>query len=115
MPVKRVYDPDDPRRCKKSTAKEQCWNQAVPGSDYCPAHGGTSGGLSRDKRMYLLSKAAERARLAQLAEHEQIKSLREEIALVRMMVERRFDAIQNENDLIAAFGPLTQAALRTED
>ena len=53
-------------------------------------------------------------RLAQLSEHEQIKSLRDEIALARMLIEERFNKVKNDSDLISAFGPINTALLTVE-
>ena len=67
-----------------------------------------------DKRLYLLTKAQHRTRLAQLSEHEQIKSLRDEIALARMLIEERFNKVKDDSDLISAFGPINTALLTVE-
>jgi hypothetical protein len=106
----RVTDLDDPIRCQRSTGKGQCPCEAQPGSDFCAAHERSSQRADKmEKRLYLLSRAADRARLAELSEHESIKSLREEISLLRMLIERRFEAIRDDNDLQIAFAPLASA------
>lgn len=109
-----VRDPADPNRCKGATAEGQCMNEAEYGCEYCAMHGGRSTEAAEGKRMYHLSVAAQQARLAQLSEHESVKSLREEIALARMLIERRFNAIKTEIDLLNACGPLNQLLLTVE-
>ena len=47
-------------------------------------------------RQYLLAKAQDRARLAAFAEHDDIKSLRDEIALTRMMIEGLWNSAQSD-------------------
>ena len=74
--MQRVKDPTDPNRCTGAAPDGQCWNRAEPGSDRCCIHGGRDREAEQDKRLYLLTKAQHRVRLAQLSEHEQIKSLR---------------------------------------
>ena len=108
----RVEDPADPLRCKGSAADGQCQNQAEPGSDFCKAHRGKDSGAA--KRMYLLHKAQWNHRLAELSEHDNLKSLREEIAIVRMLLQERLNLIRNEGDLLSNFGPVQQATLTIE-
>jgi len=58
---------------------------------------------------YLLAKSHDRARLAQLSEDvEPVKELRDSIGLLHMMIERRWNAIKNDSDLLQACGPLNQ-------
>lgn len=110
----RVKDPADPRRCKGAAQDGQCMNEAEHGSDYCRAHSGVSTAEEEGRRIYHLAQARYRTRLAQLSEHEEVKSLREEIALNRMLIEQRFNLIKNETDLLAACGQLNQMLLTVE-
>jgi hypothetical protein len=112
--MQRVTDLADPRRCKGSQPDGQCQNVAEDGSDYCRACGGISQAPARRLRQYLLAKAQDSTRLAQFAEHEEVKSLRDEIALARMLIERRFNLIQNDADLISACGSLNTLLLTVE-
>jgi len=66
--MQRVTDLADPRRCKGASVDGQCQNIAEEGSDYCRAHGGESQAPTRRLKQYLLTKAQDRERLAQLAE-----------------------------------------------
>lgn len=89
-------------------------NEAELGAKYCQAHGGGATAIEHQKRQYFLTKAKARERLAQLSEHEEIKSLRDEIALARMLIEERFNAIKTDSDLLAAFGPINTSLLTVE-
>ena len=88
----RVTDLADPNRCKGTTGLGQCMNVALEGSDYCRVHARAYQAPEKGMRGYLLAKAADRARLAQLSEGEGIKSLRQEIDLVHMMIEEQWNA-----------------------
>lgn len=113
----RVSDPADPNRCKGANKDGQCWSRALDGSDYCLKCGrpaDTTAALEEQRRQYHLTEARYRTRLAQLAEHSDVKSLRDEIALARLLVERRFELIKNDADLINACGQLN-ALLLTVD
>jgi hypothetical protein len=55
-----------------------------------------------------------RSRYASLADHDDIKSLRDEIALARMLVERRLNMIKDDSDLLSACGPINTLLLTIE-
>jgi hypothetical protein len=112
--MNRVTDPADPKRCQAAAPDGQCMNEQEHGASTCKAHGGRSTAETEEKKLYLLTEARYRTRLAQLAEHEEVKSLREEIALARMLIERRFDLIKNDNDLLNACGPINTMLLTVE-
>lgn len=96
-----VRSDDDPSRCKASTNMRQCNQRAVAGSEFCRDHGGVVRSDPMTKRAYMLNEAQDQAKLAQYAESETIKSLRDEIAICRMMVERHWNMIKSDNDFIA--------------
>jgi hypothetical protein len=112
--MERVLDPADPTRCKGVNSEGQCWNRAEEGSDFCRAHNGVSLAPARNMRQYLLTKVEERTRLAYFAEHDEIKSLRDEIALTRMLIEKLYNSIQNHADLLTTCGPLNRLLLTVE-
>jgi hypothetical protein len=109
-----VREPDDPARCKGSCGSEQCWNRAVTGSDFCEAHNGIDKGPANNMRSYLLAQAEDQAKLAQYAESENIKSLRDEIALARIMVERYWNMVKTDNDFIARAPSINSLLLTIE-
>ena len=111
--MKLVQDPADPRRCKGNTRDGQCRNQAEPGSDLCAACGHDRS-HEYERRQYFLTKAEYRKRLAELSDHDDVKSLRDEIAIARMLIEERLNGIQGQGDLMAACGPLNQLLLTVE-
>ncbi len=112
--MQRVNEPDDPRRCKGSNGDNQCWYVAAPGSDNCINHGGVDHSEALNRRAYLLAQAHDQAQLARFAESESIKSLRDEIALARMMVERHWNAIKSDNDFISRAGSINTLLLTIE-
>ncbi len=110
MVLARVTDPADPTRCQGAAPDGQCLNKAEPGSNRCRAHGGTDlAAKAERKRGYLLAKAEDQTRLATLSEElEPVKALRDSIALLHMMIERRWNSIKTDGDLLQACGPLNQ-------
>jgi hypothetical protein len=109
-----VHDPADPSRCKQSIGDMQCLDRSEPGSEFCRVHRGIDRTNEQSTRLYLLAKADEQARLHKFADHEEIRSLREEIALARMLVEKRWNIVKNDNDLISACGSLNTLLLTIE-
>ncbi len=111
-----MYDNQErPNRCQGITSNGQCSRNAQPGDKFCYNHnGGHDRAAEQDKRMYLLSKAKDRSRLAALSEHNEVKSLRDEIAIARMLIEERFNLIQNDSDLLTACGTLNSLLLTVE-
>jgi hypothetical protein len=112
--MKKVQDPADPRRCKGNSTDGQCSNLAEPGSEYCRACGGRDRSLELDRRQYFLTKSEYRQRLSELSGHENVKSLRDEIAIARMLIEERLNGIQDKNDLLSSCSPLNQLLLTVE-
>lgn len=90
--IVKVED-ESPDRCQMVVGgKYQCSNKVVEGSQYCPSHGGASVATARKRQAlqnYQLS--VYNARFMQSAEEKrgssEIKSLRDEIALTRALLE----------------------------
>lgn len=108
--MRRVTNPADPRRCQSNAPDGQCRNVAEYGVAHCRVHGGRSLEPAEDRRGFLLAKADDQIRLAELSDNmEPVKELRDIIALQHMLIERRYNLIKtDENDLLAACGPLNQ-------
>ncbi len=107
--MQQVTDLANPDRCRASAPDGQCRNVSEYGSNYCRHHGGESLEPAEDRRGFLLAKADDRVRLAKLSdEMEPVKELRDVIALQHMLIERRYNMVKNDNDLLAACGPLNQ-------
>ncbi len=100
--MKLVTDPADPRRCKHSYPNEQCWWEAEYGCEFCLRHGGRSKAQAEEKRLYQLADIDNRRRLAELAGDENIKSLREEIGLLRILIERTMNAAKTPAELLSS-------------
>ena len=87
--MQRVTDLADPRRCKGASVDGQCQNVAEEGAEYCRVHGGKDQAPARRLKQYLLTKAQDRERLAQFAENDALKTLREEVVVALGQLERR--------------------------
>lgn len=107
--LKIVEDEASPLRCTAITAKGgQCMNEVEPGNKFCRLHGGRS----LEARNYRLSKY--KLRLKEMLESDEILSLREEVGLLRIMIEERMNCVQNARDLILHSSPVADLISRVE-
>ena len=112
--MERVTDPADPQRCQAAMAGEQCRGVKLEGSDYCRIHSSGRRLQERGLRQYYFVKAQDRARLAAFAEHDDIKSLRDEIAVTRMMIEGLWNSAQSDVERLAIYGRVNSHILTLE-
>jgi len=114
--ITRVKDPAAPNRCQAVIATQgQCLNEAVPGTDHCPVHGGNSQAESKEKKQlynYRLYKWGQR--LQELGTSNHVKSLRDEVAVLRLLMEERLMKINDSTDLILQSGPISDLVLKIE-
>ena len=94
-------DEDSEFRCQGATAHGQCLNRVVPGSEFCIVHGGGNAIRKQkldSKRIYMLEKFQDQVH--RHSDHQELKSLREEIAILRMMLETQLNACEDATDLM---------------
>lgn len=106
--IHKISSPDDPNRCQagNNITGEQCINKGVLLPDgsygkYCAIHGGVSeieNIKTAELKNYNLTKF--RARISQMANSEGIKSLRDEIGIMRMMLETLINRCEDETELL---------------
>lgn len=102
MAVLIAVPEDDPRRCQAvDSTYGQCRFQAVTNATTCPRHGGERQAIKVEKekiRNYQLRMYRER--VAQFSENPEVKSLREEIGITRLMIETLLNKCQDDTDLL---------------
>ncbi len=112
----RIKDEDDPRRCQGVRPSQgQCTNVRVEGSEYCPAHGGNKAFQAAEKaglRNYRLTKFKQR--IQELGTSSHIISLRDEIGILRILIEEKINRCDDEVDLIMMSGPLSDLLMKSE-
>lgn len=112
----RVTDEDDPRRCQCIIpTRGQCYNVVVKHSQYCPAHGGNKAfqaAQNKQLRNYRLSKF--NARIQELGNSDGIMSLRDEVAVLRVLIEEKINRCSDEQDLLMVSGPLSDLIMKVE-
>lgn len=108
-------EPDNPHRCQGMGAKAQCPYLAVEGSKYCPMHGGQAAVKAAEqqrKRLYNLAKWSEQ--IGEHADHPQAKSLREEIGILRILLEGVMGMCKDQNDLLMYSNKISDLAMKLE-
>lgn len=115
--VKRIEHEDDPRRCQALIrgGKDQCQCVKVEGSEYCLMHGGNNqlqANKAEERRMYQLAKW--NARIGEFAEHPNIKSLRDELGILRMVLEEKLRMCGDAHTLILQSGPISELVMKIE-
>jgi len=88
-------------------------NVAVDGASLCEKCARTDL-VENSRRQYLLTNPRFQARLAELSTADEIKSLRDEVAIARMLVEGRLNTIKDDQDLFASCGAINTLLLTIE-
>jgi len=114
--IKRVSRPDDPLRCHQVVRDAQCLNVSVEGGTKCLAHGGHKElEAQRNVSLRLFRLGQWQARSEELLSHPNIKTLREEIGILRILLEERFAACGNDRfNLLLQAGPISDLVLKIE-
>lgn len=77
---------DSPNRCQRTTPSGQCKNASIPGTDLCDRHTSSVAKLRHSTQSYLIDDARTREAVRGFAESDAIYSLREEIAILRVLI-----------------------------
>lgn len=107
-------EPDDPERCQH-VGQNQCVHRRVEGTTVCIHHGGNLHAIHVDKvnaRNYRLTKY--QAQLDQKVDSAGIKSLREEIGLLRMLIEENIGSCEDTHDLLLKSGPIADLIFKVQ-
>ena len=97
--------PDNPQRCQWVLPTGQCSNMALEHSNFCERH---HRGDNNELRYYQITNHMVSDSKLRHNAVDEIKDLREEIALARALIETRLNLARDENELIASMGVLHQ-------
>lgn len=107
--------PDDPNRCQAVHSQGQCLNLAAPESKYCLAHGGNKGAqVSKAQQLRNYQLTRWRSDVERSANSPQIKSLREEIGICRIVLETTLNRCDSETDLMLKSHTISDLVSRIE-
>ena len=93
--------PEHPNRCQGLNSNGQCGHMAVEGGTFCIMHGGNKQLESIKNKSLKNYRAGQwQARINRFSESPQIKDLREEIGILRMLMEERLTFCETPHDLL---------------
>lgn len=108
--------PEHPDRCQGiKHGQGQCTNLSTEYSLFCLCHGGNKADEAVTKKRignYRLTKW--QARLEEKAEQSEIKSLRDEIGILRVIMEEVLNKCQSDMELILQSGKIADLAMKIE-
>jgi len=107
---------DDPReRCEGTVATGQCPYKKYEGTNYCAMHGSNSGRIKKHeeiKRNYRLNRWHKR--MTEFADGDEVKSLREEIGILRIIMEEMLNKCEDSTDLLLYAHRISDLAVKIE-
>lgn len=102
-----TVEPDAPDRCQAVHGRGQCRYRRSPDSEYCAMHGGNRAQAAAQKavlRQYQLAKW--QSTVDNFADEDQVKSLRGEIGIARMLLEAVMNRCKDSGELVLYSGKI---------
>lgn len=94
-------DIDDPEVCEKCVASGSTYYKVIEGTTRCPRHGGAKQAISNaEKSATQYRVEVWNRRLKEFAGNDAVKSLREEIGVLRLLMEETLKRCSNADDLL---------------
>jgi hypothetical protein len=90
----------------------QCNCQKIPGKDFCKMHAGRGNAQEENTRNYRLTKW--QAQLERMGDNPGLKSLRDELAILRMLMEERLNLCKDSHDLLLQSHTISDLATKIE-
>ena len=99
-------------QCEHTTSTYQCPHEALEGDKFCEKH--SRDPQAQPKRQYLLNKAKYQQRYCDFADSTDLRTLRDEIAILRMVMQERLNMISNDSEMLASCGQIASLAITIE-
>ena len=118
--LEMMQSPNDPYRCQGTNSRGQCLYRGVKLESgeygkFCMLHGGNRAIMNEKAaalKNYRLTKW--QAKLDRFSESSVIKSLREEIGILRVLLEERLERTTDVQDLLLQSGPISDLVMKIE-
>lgn len=111
----RIAHEGDPRQCQAVGQTGQCPYVRVEGSQYCPRHGGNKAKEAQVREAVRTYRLAQwQQRVNEFADDGQIKSLREEIGITRLLLEKQINACTNDVELLINSHKISDLVMKME-
>lgn len=104
----RVRDLDDPNRCQHHKPGEgQCMMKAVEGGNRCKVHGGGRQlQVAKQNQLRAYAKNKWALQIRENANDSEIKSLRQELGIARVMLDNFLNRCNDSHDLLMMSAPI---------
>lgn len=118
--IERADSPEDPKRCQAIAGKDQCMNKAALLQDgtrgqFCRVHGGNRAQEKQEKQNIHHYRAAKwRQKIRNQADSPGIKSLREEIGILRMLLDERLEMCDDRIGLMTHSAVLADLVIKVD-
>lgn len=109
----KLHHPSE--RCETTVANSQCPNCKSNGTSHCVLHGGHSSLQVKNAkavRNYRLTKW--KSRIGKYANSDAVKSLREEVGILRMMLEEMLSSCEDATDLLLYSQRMSDLVMKIE-
>ncbi len=111
----RVTDEFDPLRCQGSTSRGPCPYKASVEGRFCPMHsGGSLAHHARKEAVRNFRLTQWQARVNEFADNSAVKSLREEVGIMRLLLENTMNRYKTPDELYAGTGKVSDLITRLE-
>lgn len=111
--LKRVPE-DSPNRCQSIYSGGQCVYEIIPGTRYCLMHGGPSLKAEEQKKIRNYRLQLYQEKVNEKADNNSVKNLREEIGILRLLLEETINKCQDENDLLIYSSKIADLVIKIE-
>lgn len=111
----KVTEPDDPNRCQGTWTHGQCPYRAVPNGTFCMRCGGNKQLDKMEKEstdMYRVD--IYKARIARMKNNDEVRSLSNEVAILRMLMEEKLRLCTDDTQLIMASASIGDLVMKID-
>jgi hypothetical protein len=110
----RCENLSDTDRCQSTGSQGQCPYKVVPGFQYCPRHAGVSIKADEKRRASQYRLQVWQQRMNEFAESEDVKSLRDEIGILRLLMEEMMIKCEDAATLMIWSSKISDLAMKIE-
>lgn len=108
-------EPDDPKRCQSVGQHGQCPFKAVDPSKYCLRHGATLAIKKENiEQVRVYNLAIWQSALEKHTDNPNIKSLREEVGIMRIVLQSIIEKCKDTTDLLVSSGRIIDICVKLE-
>lgn len=111
----KCTDAEDPKRCQGIDANGQCWYRSNKNATMCPRHGGNMEEAKVEKEstdMYRIDMW--KARISRQKMHPEVKSLANEVAILRMLMEEKLRICVDDTTLLLASSSISELVMKID-